>query len=226
MRKSLLGLVAALAVASAIPAQAQIRITEVAPWSSGNSPVAADWFELSNFGASAVDITGWQMDDTFTTTPSPVPLTGVTSIAPGQSVIFIEGASSVNAGFINTWFGGVPPAGLTIGNYSGGGVGLSTGGDAVNIFNGSGVLQAGVSFGASPTASPFGTFDNTAGLSGVAISQLSVVGVNGAFAVGGVAPNPVEIGSPGIAAIPEPGTYALMLAGLALIGAVVHRRRR
>ena len=36
-------------------AQAQLAITEVAPWSSGNSPVAADWFEVTNFGTTAID---------------------------------------------------------------------------------------------------------------------------------------------------------------------------
>src|SRR5262249_15031211 len=37
-------------------------ISEVAPWSSGNSPVGADWFELSNTGTNNLDITGWKMD--------------------------------------------------------------------------------------------------------------------------------------------------------------------
>ncbi len=223
MKQSLIGLMAALVAASAIPAHAAIQITEVAPWSSGNSPVGKDWFELTNTGAAAVTLTGWKMDDDSASFASAAALSGITSIAAGESVIFIEGGNStINASFLNTWFGANAPAGLQIGSYSGSGVGLSTGSDAVNIFNNAGVLQASVSFGASPTGT-FATFDNAAGLSGTTISQLSAVGVNGAF----VAVNDVnEIGSPGaIAAVPEADTYAMMLAGLGLIGAALRKRQ-
>jgi hypothetical protein len=221
MKHALIGLVAALAAVGTVSAHAAIQITEVAPWSSGNSPVGEDWFELTNTGAAAVDITGWSMDDNSATAGVAL-LSGVTSIAAGQSVIFIEGNGSANASFISTWFGSNVPAGLQIGNYSGAGVGLSTTNDGVNIFNASGVLQASVSFGASDGVSPYQTFDNAAGLGG-AISQLSAVGVNGAF----VAVNDVnEIGSPGaIAAVPEADTYAMMLAGLGLIGAALRKRQ-
>ena len=148
-----------------------------------------------------------------------------TSIAAGQSVIFIESASpaTTNANFISTWFGSTPPAGLTIANYSGAGIGLSAAGDAVNIYNASGVLQANVTFGASDAIVPYQTFDNAAGLNNAAISQLSVVGINGAF----VAANDLnEIGSPGsIAPVPEPSEYAMLLAGLAVVGGIARRRR-
>ncbi len=216
MKKSLIGLLAAVAAVTAIPAHAAVSITEVAPWASGNSPVAADWFELTNTGASAVDITGWSMDDG-SATPGVAPLTGVTSIAAGQSVIFIEGDGSANATFIDTWFGGNAPAGFAIGNYIGGGVGFGTGGDGVNIFNAANALQAGVSFGASTAEF---SFDNAAGLNG-SISQLSAVGVNGAF----LSADGNEIGSPGaIAAVPEPANLAMMLAGLGLVGVAVRKR--
>jgi VCBS repeat-containing protein len=172
----------------------QVRITEVAPWSSGNSPVGADWFEVTNTGSSAVDITGWKMDDNSNAFSNAVALNGVTSIAAGESVIFLEGSAATAQAFITNWFGGNVPAGLQVGYYSGSGVGLSTGGDAVNLYNASGVLQANVSFGSSPSSSLFGTFDNSAGLDNVALSATSTVGTNGAFTA---ANDSAEIGSPG-----------------------------
>jgi Lamin Tail Domain len=52
--------------AAAVTAQnalAAIEITEVDPAGSANTAYAADWFELTNTGASPVSITGWKMDD-------------------------------------------------------------------------------------------------------------------------------------------------------------------
>lgn len=220
--KSVLG--AALVVAAWSPVQAQVRITEVAPWASGNAPYASDWFELTNTGAAAVAVAGWRMDDSSAAFATAAALTGITSIAAGESVVFVESAAAT-AGFATAWFGAVP-AGLQIGNYSGAGVGLSTGGDGVTIFDGAGLLQARVTFGASDGSSPYQSFDNAARLDGVAISQLSAAGIQGAF----VAINDATgIGSPGsapltVSAVPEPGTYALLLAGLGLVAFVARKR--
>ena len=194
------------------PASSPLIISEVAPWSSGNSPLAADWFEVTNKSASAVDITGWKIDDNSNAFGSAVALNGVTSIGAGESVIFIESSATNQAtvvdSFKSLWFGGSAPATLKIGTYTGSGVGLSTAGDAVNLFNSAGALQANVTFGASP-AGPFPTFDNAAGLNNAAISQLSAVGSNGAFTA---ASDAKEIGSPGAIAAPKPApAYTLQL---------------
>src|SRR5579871_2172726 len=150
-------LAAALGVLASANASAAIIISEVSPASSGNAPYAADWFELTNTGGTAVDITGWRMDDNSDSYGSSVALTGVTSIAAGQSVVFVEDTSAssdaaLDAQFESTWFGSKVPAGFTIGNYGGSGVGLSTSGDAVNIFNSVGTQVAGVSFGSVTNA--------------------------------------------------------------------------
>ncbi len=165
-------------------------ITEVAPWGSSNNTYAADWFEVTNVGGAAVDMTGWKMDDNSNSFALSVPIVGIGSVAPGQSVILIEGTSTTATSFVATWFGGSPPAGFVIGSYSGSGVGLGASGDAVNLFNPSGALITGVQFGAATTGV---TFDNTAG--GATVTTLSVVGTNGAF----TSPDTVEteIGSPG-----------------------------
>ncbi|MEO5917855.1 MAG: SdiA-regulated domain-containing protein [Luteolibacter sp.] len=169
-----------------------IRVTEVAPWSSGNSAVAADWFELTNTGSTAVDITGWKMTDSAATFGSAGPISGITSIAAGESVIFVDGSAKVS-GFITNWFGANPPPGLQVGYY--GGPGLSTGGDAVTIYDAEGTLKASAVFGTSTTTpGPFRTFDNTDGFNNVTIMELSVVGHNGAIAANATSN---EIGSPG-----------------------------
>ena len=173
-----------------------IIISEVAPWSSSNSPVAADWFEVTNTSSSAINITGWKFDDNSNAFASSVALNGITSIAAGESVIFLETATPATTipSFKNIWFGANPPAALQIGSYTGSGVGLSTAGDAVNLFDASGILQANVIFGTSPAGPKFPTFNNAAGLNSTTISQLSVKGVNGAFAA---VSDTMEIGSPG-----------------------------
>ena len=224
MTKSKSIIVAAILSTIAVQANAALLITEVAPWASGNAPLyATDWFELTNTGTSALNISGWQMDDS-SNGSAKVALTGISSIAAGESVIFTENAAT--AAFLNTWFGASAPAGLQIGNYTGSGVGLNNGGDAVNIYNSvanGSVLQANVTFGASDALAPYQTFDNAAGLNNAAISTLSVAGVNGAF----VALNDInEIGSPGkiAAAIPEPETYVMLLAGLGFMGFASRKR--
>jgi len=173
-----------------------LRITEVAPWSSGNSPVGADWFEVTNTGARAVDMTGWKFDDVTESAAGGSPLAGISTIAPGESVIYIEtpNLTTARAAFLSNWFGANPPAGLQIGSHSGDGLGTS--GDAVNLFDSNGTRQAKVTFGVSPSAAPFGTFDNTAGVDAAAVTLNSVPGINGAFIA---ANSPVEVGSPGSA---------------------------
>src|SRR5262249_55088798 len=117
-----------------------------------------------------------------------VPIVGLGSIAPGQSAILIEGTSATATAFVAAWFNGTAPAGFLIGSYTGSGVGLSTGGDAVNLFNPSGKRIPGVTFGGSTTGF---WFDSVAGLA--TVTTLSVAGTNGAF----LSPDGVETGSPG-----------------------------
>ena len=175
----------------------KLLVTEVAPWSSGDSPVGADWFEVTNTGAVAVDVTGWKVDDSSESPVAAVALNGVGIIAPGESVVFIETDAPLTKvpAFLSNWFGTNPPAGLQVGSYTGPSIGLSSGSDAVNLYDTSNVRRANVSFGASPSAAPFASFDNAAGINVGAISRLSQPGVYGAFIAKG---SPTEIGSPGV----------------------------
>jgi hypothetical protein len=117
-------------------------ITEVHPSGSGNLNYAADWFEVTNTGAAALDVAGWKMDDSSNVFTSAVALRGVTSIPAGKSAVFFERSAatttdeSVLADFSTAWFGtATPPPGVLVGAYGGSGIGLGSGGDAVNLFD-------------------------------------------------------------------------------------------
>lgn len=216
--------ISALATAvmlSAGAAHANLIISEVDAAGSGNLAYSADWFELTNTGASAIDITGWKMDDSSPSFSTAVALRGVTSIGAGQSAVFLENGTNaasdaaLNSTFKSAWFGANAPAGLIIGNYGGTGVGLSTSGDAVNIYDASGALITGVTFGASTTGF---TFDNKAGLTGP-ISALSAVNLNGAF----TSASSSEVGSPG--AVPIPAALPLLMSALGFLGTLKMRAK-
>lgn len=176
-----------------------VIISEVAAFASSNSPALCDWIELTNTTNAAVNISGWKVDDNSNSFGAGSPITGITQIKAGESVILF---TDITAGqfddkkttFINTWFNGTAPAGLQIGYLDVNIQGLSSGGDAANLYDSSGTLRHSVSFGASTPGPTFASFDNAKALNGTAISQLSVPGTYGAF----VAPNDShEIGSPG-----------------------------
>jgi uncharacterized protein YjiK len=197
-------------VLTVVPAAAgssseRVAVTEVAPWSSGNSPVKADWFELTNTGTSTIDLANWKADDEHNSPTTAGVLEGVPSLAPGQSAVFVQGESSIVEDFESDWFpGGTKPAGVQIGYYKTE-HGLGTGGDWVYVYNSLNQQVAAVVFGASPGAAPFTTFENPEGVGSgsgppAPITTMAAAGTNGAFAVDGG----TEIGSPGTAVVPTP----------------------
>jgi hypothetical protein len=211
---------AAFSAAGILSTQAQAIITEVDA-NGSSAAYNADWFEILNTGSSTLDLTGWKMDDSSAAFGSAVGMRGTTSLAPGQLAVFLEGNTTgttdttIDTNFRNAW-GANLPSNLTLGFYGGSGVGLSGGGDAVNLFNSAGTLMASVSFGSSTLGQ---TFDNAAGLNNAALNQISAVGVNGAFTSG----NGVEVGSPGV--VPEPSSLALFATGATLFGMIYRRKK-
>ena len=241
--KSVFAAAIAVLLTSHAAAAANIVISEVDPGGSGTggSSYNNDWFELTNLGTTAQDITGWSILDNHAASSASSPysgsisianassgsvlLSGVSSIAAGQSVVFLENTgltaaqtTAEIAKFEAIWFGSNVPASFLIGTYDSTGktsVGLSQTADMVNIFSGSAsnsALVASVAFASDGSATPLATFNNAAGLNDTTLTLKSANGVGGAF----TSVDGAEIGSPGVvAAVPEPTGLALALGGLA-----------
>ena len=226
----------AFCLTAATPAFAQLstlRITEAMSQSGTTPTFTADWFEVTNFGSSAVDLTGWKMDDGSFNPAVAVALNGVSSIGAGESVVFVETASplTVIPDFRSFWGGSAATA--TIGSYTGSGVGFSSGGDGIVLFNsGSAAATPSVFFPAATLGSSFfyqyaSNGDPTTSPNADAV--VSTVGtINGQVTYLSANTVTQNIGSPGTAinAVPEPSTVALGSIGLAILAARAARRRK
>jgi hypothetical protein len=209
MRVKFVCLAMGIALAMAAQARASLVVTEA--MSSGETD---DWFELTNFGFDPVNITGYRMDDSGFAFGSSVLLNGITTIAPGESVVFIENSNDAAIAEFRQFWGGIDA--VQIGRYNGSGVGLSSSGDGVVVFDGAGIevtpratfgsATGGISFGYNPLTSSFG--------------DLSVAGTFGAFISADPAGN---IGSPG--AVPEPTAVATITIAAICLGAITRRWR-
>lgn len=235
-----LGVAASLGMAAIhSPASASLRITEV----MSNSGIGGtqDWFELTNYGLAPVSLTGYRMDDnSFIFNPNSVPLTGVASIAPGESVVFVEAVTldpAAEVASFRTYWGGAATT-AAIGTYSGSGVGFSSNGDGVVVFDAAGTeVTPRTSFGsavATPGQSfywaynPAGDFVLGTQSNGVVSTVGTIPGENGGISQVtylSATTLPQNTGSPGTAAVvPEPSTVALAAAGLGLVGMAARRR--
>ena len=228
-----LALAALTCLATASPASAQLsslRITEAMSSSGvGGTP---DWFEVTNYGSSSVDVSGWKVDDSSFSSLVAVSLNGVTSVGAGESVMFIESTGGADIPNFRTFWGG---SALTaaIGYYAGSGIGFSSTGDGAVLFD---ALDAEatprVTFGAATTGSSFYySYDavgdpTTSPNTNAIVSTVGTIGSQLSFTSAAVLGN---IGSPGTAinAVPEPSTVGLAIsAGLGLAGLAARRRLR
>jgi hypothetical protein len=224
----------------ASPALAQIstlRITEV--MSSSGVGGTGDWWEATNYGSSAVDITGWKVDDSSFTFGLSVALNGITSINAGESVAFLE-TNTLDSGTVATLissfrtFWGGSGTSAQIGYYAGSGIGFSSNGDGVVMFSGTGAeTTPRVMFGAATTGSSFYYGYDAAGdptTSPNTNAIVSTVGtLDGQLTFASATTLPQNIGSPGTAvvtAVPEPSSVALLVIGAGAGATLVLRRAR
>ena len=187
------GSVTASANLTVLPVQPRpdLRITEVMA-NEAASPLSptADWWELTSFATQPVNLQGWRFNDSGGDLVDPFTVTTTLTIAPGESVIFVEGLSTAQ---FKTWWGANNlRADLKVVSYAGSGLGLGASGDGLRLWDNVttyaadviarvdfGAATAGRSFTYNPSTQQFG--------------ELSQVGVNGAFR----AANSSDVGSPG-----------------------------
>ena len=93
-----------LALGLALPARAQLAITEIMSSAATNLGPAvvvqpSDFWELTNFGTNTVDLTGYKWNDNGggLLAADPLPFQGL-SIGPNESIIFMESNSSSAVG--------------------------------------------------------------------------------------------------------------------------------
>jgi len=196
-------LVLALAALAVPVLQAQVRITEFAYNGS-------EFIEFTNLGSSTVDFAGWSFSDS-ARTPGSVSLSAFGLVGAGESVIVAE---VTEAAFRSLW--NLSASVKVIGGNT-----QNLGrGDEINLYNTSGVQVDRLTYddrtiggvrtefvSAWAPASALG--QNTAATwigSTVGDAQGSFASVGGAY-----------VANPGINAVPEPTTVALIAIGLGLV---------
>ena len=85
-----------------IPVTYDLAITEVMPSSNdANSAINEDWFEITNYGSDALDLSGFSWDDN-SWVPGTVVFPSVT-VAPGEAIVVAQIDSANEAAFRAAW---------------------------------------------------------------------------------------------------------------------------
>lgn len=224
MKKSLSLLFAAIVgLVVASPAVAQLRITEVMGQASSgtSSTLNGDWWELTNFGPTPVNLLGYQWADSEDALPSSDSnFFPDFTLNPGQSLIILEEDAYSKDAWRTMWGISSSVAVLTedemVDDATPDGdtfSGLGSSGDVVNFYSPTGVLLDSYAFGVITRGVTFEINSDGADLG------LSVVGEYGA-----VLASNGDIGSPGIAVVPEPSVVALVALASGWLG--FSRRRK
>jgi len=205
-------------MASAV--QAQIQITE---WMYNGNGATGEYIEFTNLGSSAVNLNGWSFDDSSRTAGS-MSLSALGVLAPGQSVILTE---ATEEDFRAVW--GLSNSVMVLG----GNINNLGRSDEINLYDASGTLVDRLTYGDTVFPGTIRAQNSSGNPSTLAALQTQAVDSSWQLAVVGdsfssKASTLGDVGNPGVfaLAVPEPSSYAMLLAGLGLVGAMARRRRQ
>ena len=179
------------------PLQAQLAVTEVMSWAStdcagceaaGPAGCHPDFWELTNFGTNAIDLTGYRFSDGDPRPFELAPPLPATTIAAGESIVFVRTWPDFpdTAAFRQWWGDSNLPPGLQVGFYPRY-IGFDFLGDGVRLWDANANIVDEVSFGGSRQGITF-DYDRNSGK-----PVPSEWGFGGAFRAAACG----DIGSPG-----------------------------
>jgi predicted extracellular nuclease len=210
---------AAALFAAATTSHAAVYVTE---WMY-NGATNGEFVEFTNLGPDVVDFTGWSFDDSSRTAGS-VNLSAFGTVAAGESVILAE---STAAAFRAAW--GLAASVKVIGGNTNN-LGRA---DEINLYDATSTLVDRLTYDDQTIAGTIRTQFRSGNPTALADLMSNTVTSGWLLSTAGDANGSIastpdgDIGNPGqfrLAAVPEPSTYMLMLAGLAAIFGVARRR--
>lgn len=187
--------------------QAAFGSLQISEWMySGTS---GEFIEFTNIGPAAVDMTGWSYDDD-SQMPGTVDLSAFGVVAPGASVLLVDVTA---ADFATAWaLSGVGIIGDNLAN-----LGRN---DQINLYDAGGNLVDQLAYGDQTYPGTVRTQNKSCNIPATDYGYTVVQTSWGLAAVGDVygswASTGGDIGSPGIAPIPEPAALTLLACGLLL----------
>ncbi|MFO1458286.1 MAG: immunoglobulin domain-containing protein [Verrucomicrobiota bacterium] len=172
-----------------------------------------DWWELTSFESVPISLLGWRFDDNSANLANAYTFSNEVVIHPGESVVFVENLTAEQ--FRKWWGTSNVPLSVQVVSYSGSGFGLSSGGDAVRLWNATatsnGDTVAAADFGPAEPGLSF-NYDPDTGVFG----GKSMLGVHGTFVAEAAASGGQDVGSPGRfreGALPPPSPVARVSFG-------------
>jgi hypothetical protein len=203
--------IAALLAVSLVQAAAGGIVISEWMYNGAGTSNTGEFVEFTNLGPAPVDMTGWSFDDD-SQVAGTVSLSGFGVVLPGQSVILTDEPAATLATIWNL-------SGVTIIGGNTANLGRN---DQINLFDAGSALVDVLSYGDQNYPGTPRTQLKSCNIPatdyGYVVPQTSWVLAAVADAYGSWASTRGEIGSPGVAPIPEPAALAALLLGGGLFG--------